>query len=88
MKKIFILLVLFLLTSCSGGKSSEVSEREIYGQKRADCKTTKMTDQGANVMQCSQIRADDKEIKDSSDTWREDYSPDNYGSSNYQNIQK
>ena len=87
MKRLLFLLIVILVSGCGGGKSSEVSEREIYGQKRADCKTTKMTDQGANVMQCSQIRADDKEIKDSSDTWREEYSPEDYGSSNYQNIQ-
>lgn len=62
--RIFSILVLSIIISgCGGGKSSEVSEREIYGQKRADCKTTKMTDQGANVMQCSQIRADDKELE-------------------------
>lgn len=87
--RIFLILLLFMIISgCGGSKNSEVSERELYGQKRADCKTTKMTDQGANVMQCSQIRADDKEIRDSSDTWREEYSPENYGSSSYQNIQK
>ncbi|MGB2693454.1 MAG: hypothetical protein WBB48_03040 [Thermodesulfobacteriota bacterium] len=88
MKTTILLLVLLLFTACSGGKNSEVNERELYGQKRADCKTTKMTDQGANVMQCSEIRADDKEIRDSSDTWREEYSPENYGPSSYQKIQK
>lgn len=72
MKAIFLLIVLLLFTACSGGKSSEVSERELYGQKRVDCKTTKRTDQGANVMQCSQIRADDKEINDSSELSVED----------------
>ena len=60
------------VSGCGGGSGSEVSERELYGDKRADCRTTKRTDQGANVMQCSQIRADDKEINDSSELSVED----------------
>jgi uncharacterized protein YceK len=88
MKRLILLLIVILVSGCGGGNKNEVNERELYGQKRADCKTTKMTDQGANVMQCSEIRADDKEIRDSSDTWRDEYSPENYGSSSYQKIQK
>ncbi len=77
-----------MVSGCGGGNKNEVNERELYGKKRVDCTSTKSTDEAANVTQCANIRPDAKEIKDSSDTWREEYSPENYGSSSYQNIQK
>jgi len=65
MKSFLILLFIILITSCGGGSGSRegLNERELYGQKRVDCKSTKTTDQGANITQCSQIRPDSKELK-------------------------
>lgn len=89
MKIPILFLLLLLLPGCSGGsKNSEVSERELYGKKRVDCKATKSTDEAANVIQCANIRPDAKEIKDTSNNLSEDYNPENYGPSNYQNILK
>lgn len=89
MKTSVLLLALLILAGCSGGaKNNEVSERELYGKKRVDCKATKSTDEAANVTQCANIRPDAKEIKDTSNNLSEDYNPENYGPSNYQNILK
>ena len=65
MKKISLLLIILLISGCGGGSGSKggVSERELYGQKRVDCRSTKATDEGANITQCSQIRPDTKELK-------------------------
>jgi len=87
MKRLLLLLIIILASACGGGNKNEVSEHELYGKKRVDCKSTKSTDEAANVTQCANIRPDAKEIKDTSDEFSEDYSPDNYGPSNYQNIQ-
>lgn len=88
MKRYLLLLVIILVSGCGAGSSSEVSERELYGKKRVDCTSTKSTDEAANVTQCANIRPDAKEIKDASDTWSEDYNPENYGLSNYRKIQQ
>ena len=89
MKILTFLLCLLFIAGCSGGsKNNEVSERELYGEKRADCTSTKATDEGANVIQCANIRPDSKEIKDPSNNLSEDYNPEDYGSSQYQNIQE
>lgn len=72
----FVLLILVSI-SAYPVSSDEINERELYGDKRVDCRTTKRTDQGANIMQCPDIRADDKEIEDTGDL-QESYSPDNY----------
>ncbi len=89
MKRLILLLCVLFLTGCSGGtKDTGVSERELYGEKRVDCTSTKRTDEAANVTQCANIRPDSKEIKDSSNNLSEDYDPENYGPSKYQNIQK
>lgn len=65
MKKILLILMILLVTGCGGGSRSKevISEHELYGQKRVDCKSTKATDEGANITQCSQIRPDTKELK-------------------------
>ncbi|MEM7009392.1 MAG: hypothetical protein AAF462_09695 [Thermodesulfobacteriota bacterium] len=73
-KAILIILFLLLAYPVSG---DEINERELYGDKRQDCRTTKRTDQGANIMQCPDIRADDKEIEDT-DNLTDTYSPDDY----------
>lgn len=89
MKRLTLLLSLLLIAGCSGGsKDSGVSERELYGEKRADCTETKATDEGANVIQCANIRPDSKAIEDSSNNLSEDYDPEDYESSSYQNIQE
>lgn len=66
MKTLLLLTTIILISSCGGGSGTKegVSERELYGQKRVDCKSTKTTDEGANITSCSQIRPDDKELKD------------------------
>lgn len=79
--------MLLLITACSGGKNKELNEHELYGKKRVDCKSTKSTDEAANVTQCANIRPDAKDIEDSSSDIGEEYSPDNYGPSSYQKIQ-
>lgn len=87
MKISILLLALLVFAGCSGGsKDSGVSERELYGEKRADCTSTKSTDEGANITQCAHIRPDAKEIEDRSNNPSEDYNPGDYG--DYQNIQK
>jgi len=65
MKTLLLLTIIILISSCGGGSASNdgVSERELYGQKRVDCKSTKSTDEGANITSCSQIRPDSKELK-------------------------
>ncbi len=88
MKRIIFLLLILILSGCGGGNKNEVNQHELYGKKRVDCKATKSTDEAANVTQCANIRPDAKEIKDTSNNFSEDYSPENYGPSNYQNIQK
>lgn len=89
MKILILLLTILIAAGCSGGtKNNEVSERELYGKKRVDCKATKSTDEAANVIQCANIRPDAKEIEDTSNNLSEDYNPENYGPSNYQNILK
>lgn len=66
MKKLFLLTIIILISSCGGGSTGNggISERELYGQKRVDCRSTKSTDEGANITSCSQIRPDGKELKD------------------------
>ena len=87
MKILIAISFIILFSACSGGtKNNEVSERELYGEKRADCTSTKRTDEGANVMQCANIRPDAKTIEDSSENLSEDYDPEDYGQ--YQNIQE
>lgn len=76
MKIILILLFITYMTACSGGKN-DVNQYELYGDKRVDCKTTKTTDEAANVIQCPNIRPDDKEVSDT-DELRESYSPESY----------
>jgi hypothetical protein len=65
MKRFLLLLIIVLTSSCGGGSGSKegVDERELYGKRRVDCKSTKTTDEGANITQCSQIRPDSKELK-------------------------
>ena len=77
MKLGLVLLFVLFLTACAGGSKNEVSERELYGEKRVDCTQTKGTDQAANITQCPKIRADDKDVSDT-DNLQESYSPDNY----------
>lgn len=86
MKTLILISSILLISACSGGKSSEVSERELYGSKRVDCTGTKSTDEAANVIQCANIRPDAKEVQDTSNNLREDYNPEDFGPSNYQNI--
>lgn len=87
MKTLILICSILLMSACSGGtKNNEVSERELYGSKRVDCTGTKSTDEGANVMQCADIRPDAKTIDDSSNNLSEDYDPEDYGQ--YQNIQQ
>lgn len=87
MKILIVISFIILLSACSGGtKNNEVNERELYGSKRVDCTGTKSTDEAANVMQCANIRPDDKTIEDSSENLSEDYDPEDYGQ--YQNIQE
>ena len=89
MKRLILLTIIFLIAGCSGGsKDSGVSERELYGKKRADCTETKSTDEGANVIQCANIRPDAKTIEDSPNNLSEDYDPEDYEPSSYQNIQE
>lgn len=66
MVRFLLLLIVIAFTSCGGGSTGNgsISERELYGEKRVDCKSTKTTDEGANITSCSQIRPDDKELKD------------------------
>jgi len=88
MKRIIFLLLILILSGCGGGNKNEINQHELYGKKRVDCKGTKSTNEAANVTQCAKIRPDAKEIKDKGNNFSEDYSPENYGPSNYQNIQK
>ena len=76
MKYGLVLLVLVAI-SIFPVSSQEINERELYGDKRVDCRTTKRTDQGANIIQCPDIRADDKEIE-KTDNLIETYSPEDY----------
>ena len=76
MKIILILLFITFMTACSGGKN-EVNQYELYGDKRVDCKTTKTTDEAANVIQCPNIRPDSEDISDTDDL-HESYSPEKY----------
>ena len=66
MKRLILLTIILLISSCGGGNAGNdsISERKLYGQKRVDCRSTKSTDEGANITQCSQIRPDEKELKD------------------------
>ena len=88
MKRSILLLCIVILSGCGGAKDSGVSEREMYHDKRVDCTSTKRTDEAANVTQCADIRPDAKEIKDRSSNLSQGYNPEDYGSSNYQNITK
>jgi len=59
MKTSVLLLALLILTGCAGGaKNNEVSEREMYYEKRVRCDKTKTTDETANITQCADIRPD------------------------------
>ncbi len=88
MKRLLFLLIVILVSGCGGGNKNEINQYELYGKKRVNCEGTKGTDEAANITQCVKIRPDAKEIKDTSDNFSEDYSSENYGPSNYQNIQK
>ncbi len=77
MKVGITLLIVLLISACGGGSTTEVNERELYGEKRVDCTQTKGTNEAANITQCPRIRADDKELEDT-DNLQESYSPDNY----------
>ena len=77
MKLRIIFLTVLFISAFGGISKSEVSESELYGEKRVDCTQTKGTNEAANIMQCPKIRADDKEIEDKGDL-QESYSPDNY----------
>lgn len=72
MKRLLFLLIIILASACGGGNKNEINEHELYGKKRVDCDGTKSTNEAANVTQCVKIRPDAKEIKDTSDDFRED----------------
>lgn len=64
MKRIMFLLLILILSGCSGGgKKKEVGQYELYHEKRVDCEQTKNTNEAANVIQCIKIRPDAKELK-------------------------
>ena len=87
MKITLLLISILLAASCGGGATkNEVSESELYGEKRADCTSTKRTDEGANVLQCANIRPDAKQIENTSNSVNENYDPEDYKPSKYQNI--
>ncbi|MCZ6790395.1 MAG: hypothetical protein O7C70_01175 [Candidatus Dadabacteria bacterium] len=63
MKRTVLLLIVLLVSGCSGGKKNEVGQYELYHEKRVECEQTKNTNESANVTQCIKIRPDAKELK-------------------------